>query len=485
MKHDAAMPRIPSIFVALLLPLCSALCQEPYRVGPGDVLDVQVFRHPERSVQVSVRPDGRISHPVLGEMDVEGKTIAQLTDIFVKALSKDLRAPNVVINVSQRKPRFVFILGEVVSAGALDAPPEGLTVKDALAQAGGPAETADTSAAELHRAGEPPVSIDLDREMASGPEEATWLHEGDILIVEPLLQGYVGIVGTAGPAARVPFETGDDLLTLLSKAGGAPPEADLQHSLILREDGRRETVDLEAIQEGRWEGPLPEIGPGDFVVLPVLPPQPFVTVLGEVPQPQRLPIDRKIGLKLSEVLAACSPFPDEADAHNARIIHADGTVTAVDLKDLVDGTGDQSLLDMEMQSFDVVHVPRQFSKVAAIGEFPRPGVYPLERGDRVLDLIKTAGGFQSRAGEKRFALLIRRSEDESQPQTQRIDLAALIRGETEEQNVALAPEDILFLPGPKAKWYEQVSRFLSPLFSIESLRSLLFGYGRRGLIGGD
>jgi polysaccharide export outer membrane protein len=471
----------PLLILACLAVSASLCAQEPYRISPGDGLNIEVSRHPEYSLQVTVRPDGRITHPITGEIEVAGKTLQELTDILTAALSKVLQAPNVVINVATRKPRLVYVLGEVLRAGPQEVDAEGVTVKEAIVEAGGLPRTADTSKAELHRAKQPPVTIDLDKEMQAGADEATRLYEDDALIVQPLLEGYVGVVGTAGPAGRIPFEVGDTLLTVLSRAGGAPETADLQNSLILREAGTREEVDLEAIQEGRWEGDLPKVGPGDFIILPVLPPQQFVTILGQVAGPKRLPVDRKVGLKLSEVLTVCSPFPETADAHNARIIHADGSVTQMDFKDLVDGKGDQSLLDMQMQPEDVVLVPRQFAKVAALGEFPRSGVFVLERGDRILDLVVKAGGFTARRGEKRFALLIRRPENADSPEAQKIDLTALIDGRAEEQNVELQTEDILYLPGPKIKWYEAVSQVLSPVYSFQNLRNLLFGGYRTGL----
>jgi len=473
------MPRVLVVLLSVPLLLGRVAAQEAYRIAAGDSISVQVLRHADYNTQLVVRPDGRITYPLIGEVEVVGKTVAELTNLITKALSQELRAPQVVINVMPREQPVVYILGDVLRAGPVPFKPgaDAITVKDAIAQAGGLPRVLLT--AELHRKGEPPVTLDVEHEMVVGAEEATLLHKDDILWVRSV--GFVNVIGTAGPAGRVAFEQEDTLLTILAKCGGAPTTADLKHSIILRPDGKQEVVDLEAIQEGRWKGDLPKIEPGDFIILPIKPPQEFVTVLGWVTSPKQLPIDPKVGLKLSEVLAASSPFPEDADAQHARIIHGDGSVTDLDFKALVDGSGDQSLLDMEMKANDVVLVPRQLARVAVMGAVSRPGVYALERGDRLLDvLLRKAGGFQTQRGQKRLAVLVRRPEGpDQQPEVRRLDLTALVTGRAEDQNVELRAEDILFVPEPKVKapWLEQLSQQLStPLSILSNLRYLIFGF---------
>jgi len=475
------MPRVALLLLSIPLLPGQVTAQEAYRIAAGDSITVQVLRHADFNTQLVVRPDGRITYPLIGEIEVVGKTVAELTDLITKALSEELRAPQVVINVMPREQPVVYILGEVLKAGPVPLRPgaEAIAVKDAIAQAGGLPRVLLTG--ELHRKGEPPVAVDVEHEMVVGAEEATLLHKDDILWVRQA--GFVNVVGTAGPAGRIAFEQEDTLLTILAKSGGAPTTADLKHSFILRPNGQQEVVDLEAIQEGRWKGDLPKVEPGDFIILPVKPPQEFVTVLGQVSAPKQLPIDPKVGLKLSEVLAASSPFPDDADAQHALVIHADGSRTDLDFKALVDGSGDQSLLDMAMKANDVVLVPRQLARVAFIGAVGRPGVYALERGDRLLDvLLRKAGGFRAQRGQKLLAVLVRRPEGpDQQPEVRRLNLAALVGGRAEDQNVELRAEDILFVPEPKAKapWLQQLSQQLAmPVQLLSNLRYLVFGLGR-------
>ncbi|MGQ9730168.1 MAG: polysaccharide biosynthesis/export family protein [Candidatus Zipacnadales bacterium] len=450
--------------------------QVAYRVSPGDTLDIEVFRHPERSFQVVVRHDGRITHPSTGEINVAGLTIAELTELFTEALSRELRDPIVVINVAEREPHLVYVLGQLPNPGPQQVEVEGVTIKEAIARAGGLQPlVVDMAHAELHRKGEAPVTLNLGPEMEAGPDQGTRLYEGDILIIRPLVKGFVGIVGTAGAAKRVEFEEGDDLLDILAKAGGAGPEVDLQNALILSPEGQIERVDLEAIQEGRWVGDLPEIGPGSFLILPARVSE-SVTILGRVAGPKVLPIDPKKGLTLAEVLASMTPFPEDADAHNARILHPDGTVTLVDLRDLVDGKGDETLLERQMQPNEIVMVPREFDEVAALGEVARPGIQILEPGDRVLDLLQKAGGTQTRRGQPRWAFLVRRGPEGGEPVVQEVDLAGIMAGRAEDQNIELQPNDVLYVPGPKKKWPEKLREWLSP---FDALRSFWYYFDYR------
>ena len=125
------MQRLTLVLVCLAV--CGSLrAQEPYRINTGDGLSIEVARHPEHSLQVTVRQDGRITHPATGEIEVAGDTLQELTDTLTAALSKTLRAPNVVINLVVRKPRLIYVLGEVPRAGPQEVDAEGVTVKEAI-----------------------------------------------------------------------------------------------------------------------------------------------------------------------------------------------------------------------------------------------------------------------------------------------------------------------------------------------------------------
>lgn len=107
-----------------------------YRLSPGDVIDIKFAHNPELNEQVRIRPDGRISMPLVGEMLVARTTIAELSTRLATAYQDILRTPSVTIHVREFANRRVFVGGEVNRPGML--PMNGRqTVYSAVMEAGG------------------------------------------------------------------------------------------------------------------------------------------------------------------------------------------------------------------------------------------------------------------------------------------------------------------------------------------------------------
>lgn len=114
----------------------SATNNPNYVIGPQDVLDVDVWKEPELTRQVPVRPDGKISLPLLNDVQAAGLTPAKLADEIGEGLKKYITDPQVTVIVSAINSQRVYILGEVTRAGAYPLLP-GMTVLQALSSAGG------------------------------------------------------------------------------------------------------------------------------------------------------------------------------------------------------------------------------------------------------------------------------------------------------------------------------------------------------------
>ena len=114
-----------------------------YVIGPEDVLSVLFWRDKDMSTDVSVRPDGRISLPLINEVQAAGLTPEQLRDTLMAAAAKYVEDPNVTVVVKAINSRRVFITGNVSKPGAysLTAP---TTVVQLIAIAGGLLEFADS-----------------------------------------------------------------------------------------------------------------------------------------------------------------------------------------------------------------------------------------------------------------------------------------------------------------------------------------------------
>jgi polysaccharide export outer membrane protein len=105
-------------------------------IGAEDVLDVNVWKEPDMTRVVPVRPDGKITLPLINDVQAAGSTPQQLASAVTEKLRKFLTEPQVTVIVTQINSQRVFVVGEVLRAGAFPLVP-GTTVLQALASAGG------------------------------------------------------------------------------------------------------------------------------------------------------------------------------------------------------------------------------------------------------------------------------------------------------------------------------------------------------------
>jgi polysaccharide export outer membrane protein len=115
---------------------------DDYLLGPGDRVDVFVWRNPDLSRQVPVRPDGRITLPLAGEVFAAGKTVAALRDEITGRLADYIQMPTVTVTIAEIRSLVVYVLGDVRSPGAVQMD-RNLTVLQAIAAVGGLNEFAD------------------------------------------------------------------------------------------------------------------------------------------------------------------------------------------------------------------------------------------------------------------------------------------------------------------------------------------------------
>ncbi len=107
-----------------------------YMIGPQDVLDISVWKEVELSRSVPVRPDGKISLPLLNDVQAAGLTPMQLTTQITTGLKKYIADPQVTVMVTQINSQRIYILGETNRPGAFPLLP-GMTVLEALSSGGG------------------------------------------------------------------------------------------------------------------------------------------------------------------------------------------------------------------------------------------------------------------------------------------------------------------------------------------------------------
>ncbi|HEX5716757.1 MAG TPA: polysaccharide biosynthesis/export family protein [Thermoanaerobaculia bacterium] len=107
-----------------------------YAIGVGDVIEISVWKSPELSVSVPVRPDGRVSVPLLGDIQAAGLTPLALKEKLALDFKKYVTAPEVSVVIKEINSRKVFVTGEVKTPGAFDLQPRAKLMQ-ILAMAGG------------------------------------------------------------------------------------------------------------------------------------------------------------------------------------------------------------------------------------------------------------------------------------------------------------------------------------------------------------
>lgn len=161
-----------------------------YRIGVGDALQVNVWRNPELSLNVVVRPDGKISLPLVGDVEAANVTSTQLSNNLAKALNNFVRSPQVTVIVATPSStdfqRRVRVTGAVANPQSLPYR-EGMTVLDLVLLAGGPNQFASSNKAKLYRKvnGETKVySIHLEDLLEDGQLDTNYaLQPSDIITV--------------------------------------------------------------------------------------------------------------------------------------------------------------------------------------------------------------------------------------------------------------------------------------------------------------
>ncbi|MCI0410748.1 MAG: polysaccharide export protein [Acidobacteria bacterium] len=157
-----------------------------YRIGPEDVLQISVWKNEAVSRTVSVRPDGKISLPLLNDVQAAGRTPMEVRDFLMKRLVEYTPAPEVSVIVQEVRSFKVSVMGEVKGTGLYELK-SWTTVLDVLAKVGGFSEFASRSRiVVLRREGKTVKRIPFNYNKAiaeGGEQENFYLRPGDIVVV--------------------------------------------------------------------------------------------------------------------------------------------------------------------------------------------------------------------------------------------------------------------------------------------------------------
>ena len=152
-----------------------------YVIGPEDGVQITVWKEPNLSSSLIVRPDGMISIPLVGDVLASGSTPMELGANLALRLKKYINEPLVTVTVTAVNSRHIFLLGEVQRIGPLTLTP-GLTILQAIASAGGLTSYANSKHIYILR-GQVKIPFDYKKAVKKGDLQGIVLQPGDTIFV--------------------------------------------------------------------------------------------------------------------------------------------------------------------------------------------------------------------------------------------------------------------------------------------------------------
>jgi polysaccharide export outer membrane protein len=224
-----------------LLTICSLLsslvqaADTDYRLGSGDLVRVNVFGSPELSGEVRVSESGFITYPLVGQVQVSGKSPAQVEAQLVSQFTEGgyLRNPQVSVLVVEYRSQKVSVLGHVTKPGQYPLQ-SASRVLDVLAEAGGPINEEAADAATLMRKDGSKATIDLTALFGGDPAQNHAVNGGDTVYVPRAPQFYV--YGEVQKPGMYKLERGMTVSRAISKGGGITPRGSERRVVIKRRD---------------------------------------------------------------------------------------------------------------------------------------------------------------------------------------------------------------------------------------------------------
>ena len=264
------------LFVAallLVLPLTAAaappsISNEAYVVGPEDVLDIQVWDNKDLNHTGFVRPDGKASLPLLGEIQAAGRTVQDLQDELTRLYAKKVKDPLVTVIVREIKSRPVYFVGGFAKPGPMQLTRD-LSLLQALSVIGGVVPGADAEKGYLLR-GDKRVDIDFREMLDKGNlKYNTQLEPGDTFVV-PIAES-VYMQGEVRNPGLVKYTTDLTLVRAITQVGGVTPMAAPGRVDILRKEGEKRVrmrVDLDNMLRSPEANPDVKLRPEDIIFVP-------------------------------------------------------------------------------------------------------------------------------------------------------------------------------------------------------------------------
>jgi len=270
------------IIVLLILTVQVAAQEQEYVIGEGDTLNVSVWGNKDISLSVKVRPDGKITIPVAGDINAAGLTVNQLKMILQTVLSDYIKNPAVTIIVEEITNNKVYVTGGGVPSGVYE-----LNKKTTLLQL--LCKVGDAGQVQQGKGGQSLTLENADLRRAyiirdkkkfrkdfyalfyeGNINQDVVLEINDIIFIPPPADRNIYVVGAVNTPKYVVYREGLSVMEAVLEAGGFTKFAKPNSTIIYRKNGDRETMIRSKLDDLMQDGDMSQnvpLKPGDYVVV--------------------------------------------------------------------------------------------------------------------------------------------------------------------------------------------------------------------------
>ena len=371
---------------------------QTYVLGPGDQVIVDVYGASQRTLQLTISPEGDITVPGYGPIQVSGLTVASANAKIRSTLGSRYSSSNVKLTVGNTRTIMINVMGEVRTPGTYHLSAFS-TVFHALYMAGGINDLGTLRNIKVYRNGNLISIVDIYEYILNGRLAGNVrLQEGDVIQVGP----YDCLVGITGKVKRPMFyemRKNESVATLLKYAGGFTGDAYKKSIRLTRQAGERYSV----FTVDEFEMNSFQVDDGDAVVVDGMLNRydNMVEIKGAVFRPGQYQLGNEINSVRSLITHAEGVTEDAFTARG--VMHRmkeDRTleVIPVDIQGILAGT----VPDIPLKNEDVLFIPtqadlRQQRTLTIYGEVMSPGTYQFADNTTLEDLILQAGGLTDAA----------------------------------------------------------------------------------------
>ncbi|MBE3578057.1 MAG: SLBB domain-containing protein [Limnochordales bacterium] len=366
----------------------------------------------------------------------------------------------------------VVVLGAVRTPGSF-ALPDGVTLVEALAAAGGPRPEALLSQAMLTLpGGKEATSVDLEEALKNPAGDANLTVPPGAVLFVPEGRQEVTVLGEVHRPGQYSVKPGMTVLDVIGQAGDVTSTASLERVILARE-GQEMVVDLDRARLEPASTANPAVRGGDIILVPRAERQ--VMALGAWNTPRSMPW--RPGLRVIDLVAAAGGAKAGADIRKV-LLFREAEEGQVEVKTLslkmlaapaagrAGSNGDEMLL---LEPGDVL-VVAETRPVAVLGEVAKPGYWQLSEPVRLLDVLAMAGGTTPDAATERV-VLVRMAQGDTPSQTITVDLRPALQGQPGADNPWVEPGDTVLVP--------EANRFVLVLGEVNSPRQVAVWPGMR------